>query len=88
MSVAGLCGNGLVIIAIFSVQKLRKNSISGILCSLAIADLLVCLLVMPAGAIQLATGMHLLSINFSRSLLFLYSLNVVVDGTIRFIERC
>ena len=55
MSVAGLTGNLMVIIAICLVRKLKSNT-NTILSSLATADLLVSLLVMPPALIQLVTG--------------------------------
>lgn len=56
MSFAGLVGNGMVIIAVKAVKKLRAIYTNQVLASLASADLLVCLLVMPANAVQLAVG--------------------------------
>lgn len=57
MSLAGLTGNIMVIIAICLVKKLKSNT-NIILSSLATADMLVCVLVMPPALIQLVTGMR------------------------------
>lgn len=58
MSLAGLIGNSMVIMAVKSVAKLRCGT-NQVLASLATADLLVCVLVMPASAAQLAIGKYI-----------------------------
>ncbi|XP_067948717.1 D(2) dopamine receptor-like [Watersipora subatra] len=55
MSIVGVTGNIMVLLAVKVVSGLR-NDMNKMLCSLATADFLVCALVMPCSATQLATG--------------------------------
>lgn len=55
LPLAGLMGNLMVIIAIATVKKLQNNT-NTILASLATADLLVSVLVMPLGMLQSISG--------------------------------
>lgn len=57
LSVAGIMGNLMVILAVAKVTRLKSNT-NRQLSSLATADLLVCVLVMPQGLLQLVTGTH------------------------------
>lgn len=55
MPLAGLVGNGMVIMAVRLVGKLRCDT-NTVLSSLATADFLVCVLVMPPAVVQLIIG--------------------------------
>ena len=46
----------MVIIAVVKVKKLRTSCLNSELASLAMADMLVCVIVIPLGATQLVYG--------------------------------